>query len=395
MGKYDIFFKSLNEFYNITIIKISQSLHEDNPKIFELGFKGLLISSAFGTMLKYKDVTDLGYVLLDFNIFGRVFSSLKSDSCLNAVAEIIRRNIEAGLLNDDCKLSNLDSEKIISIIDKSIKLIAVQEVITLDSIMEQIAKTWKEQKNTKDGTITDVLGTEIHNIEKIKKHHTTFKAHYLDKLTTYTREDLELVIESLNGLGLDENALEKVKNELEIQLYRREAKEEKELAKRKREKLFSVDESSSVEIKPVIPKKEFQLIYRELNQYFDVENMKAIKFLSLKDIIYCIHLMLKLNYKEDIINEFVKSIEKENKKIQNNPISLFIRLYDKFKYYEKNINIQEKIKYIESLLGEIFICDEEDYEFWKLSIEEEMDNLLSMIPSNYEYEVSEAKKLQK
>ena len=123
--------------------------------------------------------------------------------------------------------------------------------------------------------------------------------------------------------------------------------------------------------------------------------MKPKKFLSLNELIYCIHLMLKIDFDEKTINEFIESIEKENKKIQNNPISIFINLYNKFKYYEMDLNLTEKIKRIESYIGEIFICSSEDYEFWKESINEELNDILDSLPINHEYEVSEAKKLLK
>ena len=78
-----------------------------------------------------------------------------------------------------------------------------------------------------------------------------------------------------------------------------------------------------------------------------------------------------------------------------NPIVLFNRLFGRLNYYSENEELCESVKQLMEFFQEIFICSNEDYEFWKSMIAEELDKALSFVPKTYEYEIEEGRNLAK
>ena len=321
---------------------------------------------------------------------------LSENEYINLVFGIVNRNIEAGLLDENRVISKSDKKLDVRVFNQyHQERLDINNEEILNIVIEKYRDFFIEQIPESETDVFDILDLDVDNLEQFKSAHSKIKEHYIDKTDSFNSDDIEITIQSLKEIGYTDEICEKVFKVLKRVLYKRELKDQKEELKRRREELSNNVISTPVEQKPIIPKKEFQTVYRELNEYFDFDNMKSKKYLSLKEVIYCIHLMLKINFDNETIDEFIETIKRENKKINNNPITLFVDLYDKLKHYEKELNLTEKLKMIESLIGEIFICSSEDYEFWKENINEELQNIINSLPNNHEYELSQAKQLVK
>jgi len=147
------------------------------------------------------------------------------------------------------------------------------------------------------------------------------------------------------------------------------------------------------EVKEVkmLSKKQTNLIIKQLNQYFDFERMRPIKYLTLNEIIYCISLMKKINADEKSIENFLKLIEKENRK--QNPVYLYANLYNKLMFYKDKKEIVRILNDIENELQKMFICSSDDYDKIKSFLNENIKYALNYLANNYEYEKNEAKKM--
>ena len=339
------------------------------------------------------------FIFNNFELVSLSFNKneLKDSEALNLIFSLVLRNIEAGILFEKREIHD-ETEQFISHLSNHKRTEIILNAVNsggYEGLTEIFKQTTLEAVTPTLFSLRLIDKANHFNLEDFRKKHKILKEHYLDKLDSFNIDDIDIIISTLKELSIDEELCNKVKNALNRILYKRTIREQKEKTRLENERSLTEAFKSTKSSKTIIPKKDFQVVYRELQQYYDFDNMKPKKFLSLNELIYCIHLMLKIDFDEKTINEFIESIEKENKKIQNNPISIFINLYNKFKYYEMDLNLTEKIKRIESYIGEIFICSSEDYEFWKESINEEVNDILISLPINHEYEVSEAKKLLK
>ena len=339
------------------------------------------------------------FIFNNFELVSLSFNKneLKDSEALNLIFSLVLRNIEAGILFEKREIHDETEQFISHLRDRKRTEIILNAVNSggYEGLTEIFKQTTLEAVTPTLFSLRLIDKANHFNLEDFRKKHKILKEHYLDKLDSFNIDDIDIIISTLKELSIDEELCNKVKNALNRILYKRTIREQKEKTRLENERSLTEAFKSTKSSKTIIPKKDFQVVYRELQQYYDFDNIKPKKFLSLNELIYCIHLMLKIDFDEKTINEFIESIEKENKKIQNNPISIFINLYNKFKYYEMDLNLTEKIKRIESYIGEIFICSSEDYEFWKESINEEVNDILISLPINHEYEVSEAKKLLK
>lgn len=141
--------------------------------------------------------------------------------------------------------------------------------------------------------------------------------------------------------------------------------------------------------KPTLSKKEMNLIIKELDQYFDFSKMRAIRALSLDETIYCIQLLTKTSADTKVIEQFLQEVESENRR--ENPIRIYVDMYDKLITYKEQYEIGGIMTNIEQDLQKIFICSKEEYHQIKLSIAENMKYILNKIGHDFQYEKDKAK----
>lgn len=222
-----------------------------------------------------------------------------------------------------------------------------------------------------------------YTIEELQEYHMIIQKHYFDKINSYNEEDIKLVTEALFNLYLSESTCIEVYQYLSYEMKKRKTK--------KKVVIINDNKNDDKKSKLSLSKKEYNTIYNELLTYFDFNNMKPIKFLTLDEIIYCLYLLQALNCHKDTMNNFLRIIEKYNKK--QNPLSLYSSLYNKIKLYEEDSELSSKMLELESYLKEMFITNDEDYLEWKKLFNEELLEIINILPKNYNYEFNETQKL--
>lgn len=232
---------------------------------------------------------------------------------------------------------------------------------------------------------------ELNNINRIKLNVNSIyniKKHYFEKQDSYDKCDVDEIISSLKKLGVNDKLCDIV-NSLLL----------KEIKKRNKSDIkinFKMEEVKKVNL---ITDKEYKNIKKELRDYFDFYNVKAIRKLTNEEIIHCIDLLIKIGTPIEEINRFIFLTQEDNDKYKNeklldekNPISLFIELYNKLKYYEKVLETEDNMKNIEEYIQEMLVCTDEYYDMYKSEIYNELKKILALLPSNYGYEISEMQK---
>lgn len=236
-----------------------------------------------------------------------------------------------------------------------------------------------------------------YDLEDLKDVHTMFQKCYLEKENSYTMEDIYQILPVFDRLKIPEKIKKSIKTELE-----------KNYKIRENEKILSLQQGATVNLissssletkgkpKSFLPpkhkilkksaeEKEYNTIYHELLTYFDFEHMKPIRLLTLDEIIYCMYLQLKINFKKQQVDQFLAIMNKTVNKIH--PISLYVLLYQKIKFYEKELHLESSVTEIESYFQQLYIPEsDEEYDDWKKIVQEEVNHLISLLPENYEYD---------
>lgn len=388
-----------NESINV-LYKIDRGLSTGyEGQSIELIYESAYLSGAFGSWLKYSEETT--YHRIINNRIGAYMASLKGNQLTDieftkAFFYVIKRNIASGIFLPNPIFSKLDNAsrstqfEIQSLLDSS-NCKGNYFLPFIDSFFTKIF-VYPKLYEKEDNELFCLLTSDIKDINLFIESHHLLKNYYLDKEDSFTEEDISYILPILDNLELDEESISKIERGLHSMVYRRNSK------KAKQEKATN---NPNIPIKKVhfpkkeaLSKREYYSIESELSTYFSFEKMIAPRALSLKEVIYCIKLMLKLQKPEHIIDSFIREVEKRNSTENRNPVSLYIELYDKIKYYAQSESIARKIALVEEYLSEIFICQDNDYEFWKEMIDEELTSLLSELPNNGEYEKQQAKLLK-
>lgn len=354
-------------------------------------YESAYISGAFGAYIKYQEEMIKHHILL--NRIDAYAASLKSIHLTDfeytkAFLTCIENNIKSGILKETPEIKMLQRAK------RSTPQ-EIQLILNTTSNPGYYFEPFVESYFTKMFSYPDIntikenelfllITSPIENIQLFIEVHNIIKKHYLDKKDTYTNEDITIIIEYLTKLGLDIESLTRIKKGLEIIIYKNNKKE-----KQNQEiQLPKIKQPT----KEYLSKKEYFKIKHELEEYIDLCILSPVKELTLKEIIYCIRLLMLIDIPEYQIDKFLKEVSKTIK--GNNPISLYISLYDKINYYAKDETIKNKIKLVEEYLKEIFICQDDDYRFWKDMIEEELSSIIEQIPNTGEYEKQEARRIK-
>lgn len=227
------------------------------------------------------------------------------------------------------------------------------------------------------------------NISSVVDGHRTLQESYFSKRDSYTEEDVEEFIQVLRDFGTYESLLEIFR---QIML--------KEVGKRQKNTFVEPKSTPKVnreEDKKVLSKKEYNLLLRELREYFDIRTMEKVQPLDLDKQIYCVSLLIRLGFSEEKIKGILKVINKDNDISCDNPVSMLIALFGKLSYYREIPGIGESLELMVSALNEMMMIgvSDSDYIEWKNLIGEELEHAMSLVPKTYEYEIEEGKKYSK
>jgi len=315
---------------------------------------------------------------INFNFLSKELeeSGLSAPNLFEIILSFVKKNLK--VFNEKQMNPIPDVEKIRNHKFKRISKKRIAHILDNDMLGDFLAEDYPTKKVKELKTFIEQnpldISHYVKNCEIILQHY--------ENPNGLTKEDIDSIYFALMELKVDEKLCRKIKTFLS-----------KGLVTDRKEKTNVKPVQVVKEIKEVktLSKKQTNLIIKELQQYFDFEKMKPTKTMTLNEIIYCISLMIKINADEKNIDNFLKVIEKENRK--QNPIYLYANLYNKLMFYKNRVEVYRILNDIDEELQKMFICSLEDYDKIKSSIMENMKYVLNYIGNNYEYEKSEAKKM--
>lgn len=240
-----------------------------------------------------------------------------------------------------------------------------------------------QRKNNIEQIIS--LTRKLTGLEKIKTVHSccnTVMKHYFKKDNSYQYEDVEILMKAFSSLNINSEIRKKIRRAL--------VKPLKDANKKSDIKDISFNNGEYK--KNLITDQDYKKLRKELNSYFDFYNVKPLKELNGEEIERCIEILIKLD-EENRIHQFLYTINQGKEFTKpNNPISYYVSIYNKLKYYEEKLNISNNLNNINEYLQKLFICDDSEYEFYKELIEEELNKIVKLIPNTYEYEIETVKR---
>lgn len=329
-------------------------------------------------------------VYIDFNILSEMLkkSPLKSREQLYVIFYMLEKNLATPILTESA--GGFDAPALETY---EFKTMTTEEARSLIHSQEygRLAKTddseLSDEERSKFAELKEFIDNNPLDLTYIRELHQNISMHYFEKKENFDYDDVKAILCVLESFGVDKGSCESFKVILNKEVKKREPKEEIVVVSDFHKKL---DEKR-------VSEKEYNLLNRELKKYFDLDNMVSVQPLDLELQIYAVNLMIRMGITEEIINKALKAMNRDNKLFKDidNPLVIFNRIYGKLSYYEDNEELQESVNKLMEFFQEIFICNDDDYEFWKSMIGEELDTAISLLPNGYEYEIEEAKKLVK
>lgn len=332
----------------------------------------------------------LAEIFIDFNLLADFLSTspLKPRECMQVVFYMLERNLATPILCDEA--DGFDAPAIENFEFKTMSKEEAKDIIhsmeygrlstaNPDDLTEEEIAKYMELKEFIDSNPLD--------LSYLKELHRNISMHYFEKIDSFDYDDVRAILCVLESFGVPKNMCDSFKYLLDKEVRKREPKEEIIIVRDFHQKL---DEKRVTE-------KEYKLLNRELKKYFDLDNMYVEEPLSIDMQIYCVSLMIKMGISDATIKKALIVMNRNNKYLSSNenPIVLFNRLFGRLNYYSENEELCESVKQLMDFFQEIFICSNEDYEFWKSMIAEELDKALSFVPKTYEYEIEEGRNLAK
>lgn len=311
-------------------------------------------------------------------------SPLNARGMFSILTRLLEKNLSTNITNQDARcfdIQQIDNYEFKYMTrDEFLEFVRTDEYGRLKS-KEESQLTEDEKKRLEEFNIySDLYPLDI---APVIDAHKLIKKHYFDKLDSFNEEDIEVFLDKLRSFKLSENLISIFRNLLIRDVEKRQ----------RREVTISYpQESKQQSIKEVgISRKEYNLIERELRKYFDLSTMKLVRPLTIDLQIYCVGLLLKLGISEDKIKEILRIMNKDGYSYEN-PITMFVQLYEKLEYYKDIDGIKESIETMLGAMKEIMNMDNSDYEEWKEFLGEELTSALKLLPKTYEYEIEKAKK---
>lgn len=300
---------------------------------------------------------------------------------------IAARNIEFGILEEEKRSTSISLDQVSGSLLRPSSLPRFRD--TFDKFYRNSTLTKTDEKG-----VRGVTSYDIDDFLHLQYCHQLLKEHYFDKIDSFTEDDIFKVCIGLGKAGVSLRYLALVEKDLRAELNKRRelesaqtvqetVEEQEEISEQPIEENVDNKKESENKTKP-LSRKATNEIYREMQTYFDFNEMKSIRYLSLDEIIYCMSLMKKVNIPDERIRNFIKKAEKANRTYQVNPVTRYIELLKKLEFYSDN----EKIMRLLTELKEAYasITPEENDPFYEEYIASGLNEILGLIPDTHEYE---------
>ena len=329
-----------------------------------------------------------GEIYIQFDYLSEMLeeSPLNAKGMFSILVRLLEKNLSTNITHQDARC--FDIQQIDNYEFKYMTRSEFLEFVRTDEYGRLLSKEESELTDDEKERLEEFnIYSDLYplDIAPVINAHKLIKTHYFDKLDSFNEEDVEVFLEQLRSFKLSENL---------ISVFRNLLLKEVEKRQRKIEVIKTSEQvvSKSVVIEePTISRNEYNLIERELRKYFDIRTMEVVSPLTLDLQIYCVGLLIKLGFSDDKIRDVLKIMNRDGYSYEN-PISMFVALYDKLEYYRDVDGIKEAIETMLGAMQEIMSIGNEDYEEWKEFLNDEMLLTLKLIPKTYDYEIEKAKK---
>lgn len=306
------------------------------------------------------------------------------------IIEAFKKNIRSGILEVEdfensfiidanklvvCKFKTLTSEEVFNMYKSG---------TIIDFIYQDEDKVTPEVKAQIDELIAR---RDEYCMDTMKIYDDTLRLRELliEKDGLQTDDEIALVGKIMKSERVSESIVDDVTTFLTNKRNKNLARIEKE-----RKEQESIERPRVVEApKPsnLVTEKEYRSIKKEIRNYYDLYHMEILQDINYETMIRLVSLMIRIGVHKDEIKRFISKV-KDSLTYSDNSIVRFVSEYDRLNYYYDNYDLESILEYLQ----EIFICTDEDYEFWKDEIGRELHKLLKPIESKYDYEIDVAKK---
>ncbi len=339
----------------------------------------MIVKNYIGWLSEEALLTKKHVIIPTFSYFEDISngSNLKKKELIHILFYIVKRNINTGILKKDVTLN----KQLYFSFDNDFNFDNQKEYRHFYEKFQSTFLPGISSLPEHENELISLFDTDF-DFKEIQKAYQTIQDHYLKQLFSFTKEDINLIIDAFKTLKLSDHLCLILTSYLQ-----------KELETRKRIEIKNMPISPSFKDKKVIlSTKEYNQIYRNLLTYFDFDEMKPIRALSLSEIIYCINQLTKLNIDNQVIQKFLMRIDKQNLYHSFHPITRYLDMKEKIEYYQKDEEIQMILEDLENEFQKIFISDAKDYQQVKRNIKDDISLFEELIPQGFEYEYSKIKK---
>ncbi len=341
------------------------------------GLLGFLEADVTKNLNYYSNFYFLSYIIENLNF--------PIDDCLEIIAFVIIKDLSNPAINSSQPMVAFNAEDFEALgitgnkIKRVLDILKYQDpktgTIDLENVNEEDIKLFYKVANYKNDK------QDFVNKEKIKAMQ-SFKKCFVDR--GYEEEDIEIIINNLNFLGVKPSLLDKIKGHL----YKTINKINKQETAKEQVSL-NFEKETVIKKEKTLSKKEYFEVLEKISIMYDLKENVPTKLLDLNELIYLINLLYKAGFKDEEIKRVILNTYKAFKtKEKYYAIGLFNCFYEKLLFYsDRYPEIKESIEFIKSCLQEMMIANDEDYGLWKSMIIEEMNKYNDLLKQKYEYEM--------
>lgn len=301
--------------------------------------------------------------------------SLSTEKKMNVIFYIIQKNNLSFFQDPDALHEVIDLNEFKKLYAPDMNIFKFEQLIkNID--FNKLGNIPTELLNSEERFIKQKMEEIIEKTHKenhiFMQMHKDIQEHYLNKQTSYNKEDIEIVKNSLEKIGVSPKMCAIILRILS-------------------KKLQSVRLTSKPKDKGKEEKYNYSTLAKEASEVMDLNDMKVKHLLSLEEKIYYLSILTRMNVSKEEKRLFLRNCELMGK--EKNPILGYLENYNRLKYYENSVGLQNEIAFMEECLQEMMICSKEDYLFWKKSLEDILSQVEHWIPKNFAYEEEEAQRL--
>ena len=388
------FLKKLHYMVGNSINSTALSLQNDSQFITMNEIRSVFSAALYAWLTYPETVHNNKIVICSFqNVEYLLGKNFGAKDFFNILCYIAKSNIEMGILTEARQPYNLNLDRLKQVYQMYYKN-NLTDGPSFSQFCDKIAQIYRVAIFTtpvKQG-VTDLIDSNDIDYPLTQEAHQILKDHYFTKKDNFNNDDIFMIGIAFGKLGISPKGLKMIDEFLNDELKSREQSREKEtphnLETSQRQSNWQVNETKA---KPTLSKKAYNQIFREILTYFNIKEMKAFRYLTVDEIIYCINLMKKIGLADEIIDTFINKTEKENRKYEINPLNRYSELLQKMEYYSTNPQIMHILNDLKEAYEAIKL-DEND-PFYEEFIASGMAEIMKLIPENHEYEMMKALKL--